>query len=90
MDLPFRYLSKKTVLEVGPYKSNSSLCAQIKAGNFPAPDHIGGRAMWRSDRVAQWLTEHAAKADAEREQRAKVAQKRAQKMVRARTSAQAA
>ncbi len=89
MDLPFTYLPKKKILEVTPYKSNSNLCAQIKAGKFPAPDHIGGRAFWRSDIIAQWLADTAAKADAERAERTKIAQMRARRMVAARTRAEA-
>ncbi len=88
--LPFHYMDKKAVLDVGPFKSNSNLCAKVKAGEFPEPDHIGGRAFWRSDVVGQWLTDRAAKADAERAERAKIAQARAQRMVMARNGKKAA
>lgn len=84
MSLPFEYLDKKTVLAVCPFKSPSSLAAKVKEGKFPAPDHIEGRAMWRSDRVAQWLTEQGARADAEREERNRRALDRAHRLVAAR------
>jgi hypothetical protein len=88
-DLPFTYLDKKAVLAACPFKSNSNLAVKIKAGEFPAPDHICGRAMWRSDRLAQWLTEQGEKADAEREERNRKAQEKAQRMVAARCAATA-
>jgi predicted DNA-binding transcriptional regulator AlpA len=82
--LPFLYLSIIDILAASPYKSRSGLYRAIRTGKFPAPDHIEGKARWRSDLVSQRLIEIAAQADAEREQNAKKAREHGQMMLRAR------
>jgi predicted DNA-binding transcriptional regulator AlpA len=65
--LPFIFMDRTDVLAVTPFESNATLCRKIAAGEFPAPDVIGKRSYWRSDRIAQWLTGQVEKTDAERE-----------------------
>ncbi len=86
-NLPFIYMELEAVMAAGPFKSKSTLYAKIKAGEFVEPDRINGRSLWRSDRIAQYLTAQAAKADAEREERSKQAQAKAQRLVAARREA---
>lgn len=88
-DLPFTYMPKRAVLEATAI-GHSTLAVKVKRGEFPPPDKIGSRALWRSDRVAKWLTEQAASAEAERAERAKLAQAKADRMVDARKRKQAA
>ena len=82
MDLPFRYMPKKAVLEATGIGSNSSLYAAIQNPEirFPPPDKIGARSLWKSTSIAEWLTAQAAKAEAERAERAKIAQDKARHM----------
>lgn len=83
MDLPFKYMPKPAVLEAVGF-GHSTLADKVKKREFPPPDKIGSRSLWRSDLVAKWLTEQAAKAEADREERAKLARDKAYRMVRAR------
>ncbi len=87
--LPFIYMDIEAVLLAGPYKSRSTLYAKIRAGEFPEPDHIGSAVRWRSDRVAEWLADRAAKADAERSELNRKAQGKAKELEAARRRAAA-
>lgn len=84
MNLPFNYLAIDAVLEASGIGSKSDLYKKIREKKFPEPDRLDGRSRWRSDRIAQWLTEQAAKADADREARAKAARQKGQRMRAAR------
>lgn len=84
MSLPFFYMPKPDVLKATGLGSSSSLYDAIQKGTFPPPDKIGSRSLWRSDIVGKWLTEQAAKAEAERAERANLARGKAQRMVKAR------
>ena len=84
--LPFTYLPKKVVLGAIGGRSSASLYDAIQKGNFPPPDKIGSRSLWRSDVIAAWLVEQAEKAEAERNERAKVGRDQAQRLVKARQS----
>ncbi|MFM9966945.1 MAG: helix-turn-helix transcriptional regulator [Burkholderiales bacterium] len=88
-DLPFRYMPKPVVLEAVGF-GHSTLAEKVLKGEFPPPDKIGSRSLWRSDLVARWLTEQAVKAEAEREERAKLARDKAYRMVQARVRKKAA
>lgn len=81
MVLPFKYMELNEVTQASPCKSKSSLYAAIKRGDAPPPDRIGGRSLWRSDRIAEWLCSLAAAADAERSERTEKAREKAQRMI---------
>lgn len=81
--LPFIYLDIEDLTQV-LRRSKPPIYADIKAGLFPPPDHVGRRALWRSDVIAEHLQETSAKADAERETLARTAQARSQRAVLAR------
>ena len=66
--LPFQYLELADVLAASPIRSKSGLYSAIRLGKAPAPDLIGGRSLWRSDRISEWLLEVAARADAGRKE----------------------
>ena len=88
-DLPFNYLPKPTVLKAVGF-GHSTLAEKVKKGEFPPPDKIGSRSLWRSDLVGKWLTDQAARAEAERAERTKLAKDMAERMVRARERKKAA
>jgi len=88
MHLPFQYLRLQAVLEATGFASKSTLYLKIREKKFPAPDRLDdGASRWRSTLVAQWLIEQAARADAQRAERAKVARERGQRMNQARGKA---
>jgi len=89
MDLPFKYMLKRDVLETIA-SGHATLAVMVKEGRFPPPDIIGSRAKWRSDLVAKWLTEQAAKADAGRAESIKLALAKAERMLKARERKKAA
>lgn len=89
MNLPFTYLAIDAVLAASGIGSKSDLYKKIREKKFPEPDRLDGRSRWRSDRIAQWLTEQGAKADAERGERAKAAREKGQRMLQARSKAAA-
>jgi predicted DNA-binding transcriptional regulator AlpA len=68
--LSFVYLSADQVCNVGPIRSKSALYRAIRDGKAPEPDRVGGRSLWRSDRIDVWLRDVAAEADRERQARA--------------------
>jgi predicted DNA-binding transcriptional regulator AlpA len=82
-NLPFTYMAKPAVLAAVGF-GHSTLAEKVKKGEFPPPDTIFSRSRWRSDLVAKWLTDQAAKAEAERVERTKFARAKADRMVRAR------
>lgn len=82
--LPFKYLDLEQVLEMSPCRSKSALYLAIKKGEAPEPDRIGGRSLWRSDKIATWMQTQADTADRERQQRADVGATHARRMVEAR------
>ena len=82
----FFYMTLREVLSVSPHKSRSQLLRKVRLGEFPEPDRIGGRCLWRSDRVAQANAEIAARADLEREERTRQARDKADRLVTARRS----
>lgn len=54
---PKRLLRIKSVLSVTGL-SRSTLYNKISVGEFPAPIHVGDRAVaWLSDEVARWIDE---------------------------------
>lgn len=84
-NLPFIYMPLASVLNATGVVSKSTLYRLIREGRFPQPDRLdGGRSRWRSDLVSRWLLEQSAKADAEREARAKAARQKGQDMLRSR------
>lgn len=82
--LPFKYLDLEQVLEVSPCRSKSALYLAIKKGEAPEPDRIGGRSLWRSDKIAAWMQAQAESADRERQKRASEGAMHARRMVEAR------
>ncbi len=87
--LPFTYLPINDVCLALGKCGHSTLYDKVKKGEVPAPDKIGNRSLWRSDVLAKWLEDNAAKAETEREERAKTARSSAQRMVNARVKHQA-
>lgn len=84
--LPFTYLPIDDVCIAIGKCGVSTLYDKIKRNEFPPPDKIGNRSLWRSDVVASWLAEQAQRANAEREERTKAARVKADRMVRARAA----
>jgi len=82
--LPWTYMPIDDVCVAIGKCGVSTLYDKVKRKEFPPPDRIAGRSLWRSDIVARWLEEQARKADAEREERTKAAREKADRMVRAR------
>lgn len=82
--LPFVYLPIKAIAEaVG--RSVPTLYKLIASGKFPQGDLIDANTRrWRSDVVARWLEETAAKAEAEREHADAHIKRRAQSSIAAR------
>jgi predicted DNA-binding transcriptional regulator AlpA len=82
--LPFVYLSAKAVAEaIG--RSVPTLYKLIASRKFPQGDLIDTNTRrWRSDVVARWLEETAAKAEAEREHADAHIKRRAQASIVAR------
>lgn len=82
--LPFVYLPIKAVASaVG--RSVPTLYKLIASGKFPQGDLIDANTRrWRSNVVARWLEETAAKADAEREHSDAHIKRRAQTSITAR------
>lgn len=78
--LPFTYMTLDAVMQATG-KSKSTIYAEIAAAAFPEPDRHGGRSLWRSTSIAEYLTRQAATADGERDARAAATKERAQRMV---------
>jgi predicted DNA-binding transcriptional regulator AlpA len=51
---PTRLLSKNEVLEIVGV-TYPSIWSWMRAGAFPRSRIVGGRSMWRSDEIAEWL-----------------------------------
>ena len=86
--LPFIYLSINDVCVAAGDIGNSTLYTYINKGEFPPPEKLGSRSLWRSDVVAAWLENKSAQAAAERDERTQVARVAAQRMVDARVRRQ--
>lgn len=89
--LPFTYMTLGAV-SAATGKSKSTIYAAIAEDppTFPEPDHVGGRSLWRSTLIAEYLARQAAAADEERAQRSEAAQAKARRMVEARGRGQSA
>ena len=85
-NLPFTYMPINDVRVAIGKCSASTLYERIKRNEFPPPDKVGSRSLWRSDVVAKWLEEQSQQAQTERVQRAKAARAKADQMVRARAA----
>lgn len=75
------YLDLTQVLSISPYRSKTVLWGAMKKGEFPQPDRIGGRSLWRSDLVDQAIKNAADRAEAERKAAAGKATARSSKML---------